>query len=323
MKRLAKPEGRYTVVLEEVPVPEPGSGEVRIRAACSLISTGSELGGRYTREEAVDPRRMGYSMAGTVDETGDGVTHMRPGDRVVALAPHSEYVVSRALTSSPAEMPTVVPLPNDLPFDAAPYYPLVCGAVSWTQIEMAHPDDVIAILGQGLVGMLMLQVAKYNGARHVIAVDALDRRCELAETLGADLVVNARDEDPVAAVRRATNGTGVDIVVYAVGGKAGPRAFEQGLDMLAAGGLIHIIGLYENAPLLLPSAKIQGKRLIGGYYGQTVNARISRRAIDLLRSGVIDTGRMTTHRFPFTEAADAYELLNSRPGEALGVLLEW
>ena len=95
MRRLAKPAGRYNLVLEEVPVPEPGPTEVRVKAVRSLISRGSEIGRRYTRDEAIDPQMMGYSMSGVVDAVGESVTHLDVGDRVVVSAPHADYVVQR------------------------------------------------------------------------------------------------------------------------------------------------------------------------------------------------------------------------------------
>ena len=323
MKRLAKPEGKYNLVVEEAPVPEPGPGEVRVKAVRSLISRGSEMGARYTREHAVSPAIMGYSMAGAVDAVGEGVSHLAPGDRVVSLAPHAEYTVQPAAADAPAGSARVVVLPEDVDFDRAPYYPLAVGAVTWVEIGGSGPTDTVVILGQGLVGSLMLQVMKASGRGFLIAVDALDRRCELAADLGADRVVNAGEEDPVAAVRKLTNGAGAHLVVYAVGGPAGPKAFEQGLDMLGVDGTLHLIGLYEDQPLSLPSGKIQRRRLLGGYYGRRSGLAAYRRAMSLLASGAIDTGRMTTHRFPFAEAASAFDLLWNRPGEALGVLLEW
>ena len=97
MKRVIKPEGLHRIELEEVPIPEPGPGEIRIKAACSLISRGSELGGRYTREHAVSPDIMGYSMAGTVDALGEGVAHLETGDRVGSLRDRvRESVLPRA-----------------------------------------------------------------------------------------------------------------------------------------------------------------------------------------------------------------------------------
>ncbi len=323
MKQVIKPEGRHRIEIEEVPVPEPGSGEIRIKAMRSLISRGSELGGRYRREHAVSPDVMGYSMAGTVDALGEGIDHLEIGDRVVALAPHAQYVVRPARLVFPWDQTVVMPMPADLSFDSAPFYPLTAGAVTWVEVEDIRPQDTVVVLGQGLVGNLILQVIKANGVGKVVAVDALENRCALAAEFGADTVINAREEDPVRAVKRLTNGLGADIVVYAVGGPAGPAAFEQGLDMLSLGGLIHLIGLYEDQPLSLSSEKIQGRKLLGGYFRTRAGARQSRRAMELLASGAIRTDRMTTHRFPWHKAADAFSLLHQRPGDALGVLLDW
>ena len=323
MKRVAKKEGKFNVLIEDAPIPEPGPGEVRIKAVRSLISRGSEMGGRYTREYAVDHEHMGYSLAGIIDAVGEDIDHYAVGDRVVALAPHAQYTVRPARVHTPQELARVVPMIPSVNFDQAPYYPLLSGAVSWVEIENIQPNDTVIVLGQGLVGSLIMQVVKANGNGRIIAIDALDSRCTLAEELGADTIINAADEDPVRAVRKLTHGVGADIVVYAVGGPAGPKAFDQGLDMLAVGGLLHLIGLYEDEPLPLTSSKIQQRRLLGGYYGQIIGAGASWRALELLASGVIQTEKMTTHRFPYTKAAAAFDLLYNRLSEALGVLLDW
>ena len=323
MKRVAKPEGKFNIVIEEVAMPEPGPGEVRVKAVRSLISRGSEMGGRYTREHAVNPESMGYSLAGIVDAIGEGVDHYAVGDKVVASAPHAQYAVRPARVSSLQEQAQVVPMLPSVTFDQAPYYPLTSGAVSWVDIENIQPYDTVVILGQGLVGSLLMQVAKANGRGRIIAVDTLDSRCTLSEELGADVVINASDEDPIRAVHKITNGVGAHIVVYAVGGPAGPKAFDQGLDMLAIGGLLHLIGLYEDQPLPLTSGKIQRRRLLGGYYGQVIPSGVSLRAMQLLGSGIIRTDKMTTHHFPYMEAPAAFDLLYNRMDEALGVLLNW
>ena len=108
MKRVCKPEGKFNIAIEEVATPEPGAGEVRVKAVRSLISRGSEMGGRYTKESAIAPEIMGYSLAGIVDAVGVGVEHIAVGDRVVASAPHAQYVVRRARVSSPQEHAQVV-----------------------------------------------------------------------------------------------------------------------------------------------------------------------------------------------------------------------
>ena len=323
MKRMAKPAGRGNVVLEDVPIPEPGYGEVRVKAVRSLISRGSEIGRRYVLEEAVDPQIMGYSMAGVVDALGEGVDHLAVGDRVGAVAPHAQYVVGAAIPERQAKLPEILPLSPSVTWDQAPYWMLSASAVRWTDIAPFQPGNVIVVLGQGLVGSLILQVMRAIDAGRLIAVDAAPLRCELAAKLGADHVVNAADEDPVAAVRRLSEGVGADLVVYAVGGPAGPRAFRQGMEMLAEGGALHLIGKYEQQYLPLSSEIIQSRRIVGGYFGGQWHIGSARRALALIESGAINPDRMTTHRFPYTQAPQAFHLLHDHPHQTLGVLLHW
>ena len=323
MKRMAKPAGRGNVVLEDAPIPEPGYGEVRVKAVRSLISRGSEIGWRYVREEAVDPQIMGYSMAGVVDALGEGVEHLAVGDRVGAVAPHAQYVVAAAIPERQAKLPEIFPLTPAITWDQAPYWMLGASAVRWTDIAPFERDDVIVILGQGLVGSLILQVMRSIDPGRLIAVDAAPLRCELAAALGADHVIDASAEDPVAAVRRLSEGLGADLVVYAVGGPAGPKAFRQGMEMLAEGGTLHLIGKYEQQYLPLSSEIIQSRRIVGGYFGGQWHAGSARRALALIESGAIQPDRMTTHRFPYTQAPEAFHLLHDHPDQTLGVLLHW
>ena len=94
MLRVTKPEGFGNIVLEEVPIPPVGPQEVRVRSKVSLISRGSEILRRYMQEEAINPAIMGYSLAGVVDAVGSEASQQfQPGDRVMAVAPHAQYVV--------------------------------------------------------------------------------------------------------------------------------------------------------------------------------------------------------------------------------------
>lgn len=331
MRQVVKAVGATTAEVVEAPIPEPGPGQVRVRAVRSLISRGSETGRltigpddeRYSPEEAAgQPVPLGYSLAGVVDALGPGVARHWLGKRVVAREPHAEYVVVSP-PAGPSDQPNVFPIPDGMSLETAAYWILAAAAATWVEIERVQPRDSIVILGQGLVGSLMLQVLKAAGHGPVVAVDALELRCDLADRLGADIVINAASEDPVKAVRSITAGVGADIVIYAVGGSHGAKAFLQALDMLAVGGLLHLIGLCEPEPLPLPSTKIQGRRLLGGYYGRANDAWTARMGMALLASGAINTSAMTTHRFPADRAGDAFALLQERPGDTLGVILEW
>jgi threonine dehydrogenase-like Zn-dependent dehydrogenase len=323
MRRVAKPAGKFNVVLEEVPLPEPAPNEVRIRAVRSLISRGSEIGRRYVAEEAIDPDSMGYSMSGVIDTVGSEVGDYAPGDRVVASAPHAQYVVREANVQSPAVGHRVLGLAAEVDFDSAPFWPLVTSSVLWVEAEQISPGNTVVVVGQGLVGSLIMQVAKKRSdADRVVAIDALPLRCRLAQELGADEVIDAASSDPVAVVADLTGGRGADVVVYAVGGGAGPSAFAQAQQMVARGGLLHIVGLYEEDTLPLQSRLAQGRRILGGYL-DVDRAAAGATAMELMARGDLGLQHMITHRYPYHEAAAAFDLLYTRLGETMAVLLDW
>ena len=246
-----------------------------------------------------------------------------PGDRVGVSGPHAQFVVQDSRIASPSEGPKIVRIPDALDFEQATFWPLTTSAVMWIDNDDIQPDDTVVIVGQGLVGSLMLQVARANGQGRLVAVDALPNRCALAAEVEADEVINASDEDPVAGVLELTDGRGADVVIYAVGGRAGLRAFEQAQRMTATGGLLQVVGLYEDDPLPLSSSYIQRKRLIGGALPDSNRVAASAHSVDLLSQGRIATERMVTHRFPYQQAPEAFHFLHDHPEAALGVLITW
>ena len=321
MKRVAKPAGAYNIVLEDVEIPTPSATEILIRAERSLISRGSEIWRRYVREEAIDHRSMGYSLVGRVEEIGAEVKGFKIGDRVAALAPHAQYVTVDVVEDR--HKPAAVCLPEGVSAEAGTFWPLGTSSVLWMWQTEAGAADTMVIQGQGLVGSGCLQAAKAQGVGRVIGVDGLSLRCELALELGADEVVDASAVDPIARVKELTDGQGADVVVEAVGGRAGAAAFAQAQDMLKRGGLLQVLGLYEEEPLPLFSDKIMGKRLIGSYLDGSQRPQGSQRTLELLASGQIKFDKMITHRFAYSEAAEAFDLLYNRLGETMAVLLTW
>ena len=321
MLRVTKPEGFGNIVLEEVPVPVCGPRDVLVQNRVSLISRGSEVLRRYMHEEAIDPAIMGYSVAGVVAAVGsEAAVRFHPGDRVTAVAPHAQYVL---LDMDAMEGTAVWPIPDDLSFEQAAFLPLVTGGVTWAQIPGIRPGDTVVVLGQGLVGNLVMQAARQYLLERLIVVDTIAARGQLAQRLGAHVAIDAAMEDPVARVRALTDGRGADLVIDCVGGKPGLTSFAQAQEMVRTDGTIHLIGLYHGAPLLLDAGKIQRKRLIGGYYTAETRPVMLARAIELLQAGRIQVEPLISHRFPFTEAKAAYDLLYDRLSEAMGVLLVW
>lgn len=319
MFQVIKPEGFGNIQLEEVPDPETNSRQIRVKTNTTLISRGSELFRRYILEEAVPPSIMGYSLTGNVDTVGDEVADYSIGDRVMVVAPHAQYVVAEP---NPTDG-RIVPLPEDVSFEAGTFLPLATSAVAWADSSGVKDGDTIVILGQGLVGSLMMQVLQGYSPERIITVDALPLRCELSLELGADVSINAEEENPIEAVRRLTDGRGADLVIDCVGGHAGVKSFEQAQDMVRQYGIIQLIALYQQKPLPLHASKIMSKRLVAGILTDEPRANIAARALQKIQNGEICASDMITHRFHWTEAKAAFDLLWNTPGDALGVLIKW
>ena len=319
MLQVTKPEGFGNIQLEEVPMPEINAQQIRVETDTTLISRGSELFRRYIMEEAVPPSIMGYSLTGIVDAVGAEVTDYQVGERVMVVAPHAQYVIA----APNATDGRIVPLFDDVSFEAGTFLPLATSAVAWSDSSGVKAGDTVVVLGQGLVGSLMMQVLRGYNPERIITVDALPLRCELSTKLGADIAINADEMDPVEEVRRLTDGKGADLVIDCVGGYAGVKSFEQAQDMTRQFGSIQLIALYQQAPLPLHSSKIMSKRLVAGILTDEPRSQIAARALEKIQSGEIRASEMISHRFQYTEAKAAFDLLWNSPGDALGVLIKW
>ena len=319
MIQVTKLEGFGNIQLEEVPIPEINPQQVRVQTDTTLISRGSELFRRYIREEAVSPTIMGYSLTGTVEAVGVEVEGYQIGERVMVVAPHAEYAVGEP----DATEGRIVPLLDGVSFEEGTFLPLATSAVAWSDSSGVKAGDTIVILGQGLVGSLMMQVLRGYDPERIITVDALPLRCKLSTQLGADAVINAEEADPVGAVLDLTDGKGADLVIDCVGGYAGVKSFEQAQDMTRRFGTIQLIALYQQAPLPLHSSKMMSKRLVAGILTDEPRSQTATRALQKIQNGEIRASKMITHRFHYTEAKDAFDLLWNSPGDALGVLIKW
>jgi len=319
MKRVVKLEGKGNITIEEIDVPTIASNEVLVKNVKSLISRGSELFARYTMPHAVSSSIMGYSDAGVIVEAGSDVKDFKVGDRVTAVAPHAEYVACVPGTSDAK----IIPLPDDVSFEEATFLPLLTSSVAWAESAGIKEGDSVVILGQGLVGNLVMQVSKSYEPERVIVIDTLDLRCRMAKQLGADVVINCSKENPVESVSRLTDGRGADVVIDCVGGDAGIKSFEQAQDMVKPQGTLHLIALYQSAPLPLYSSKIMNKKLLAGILISEPRIVTAKRVIKHLQDGSVRVKEIITHRFPLTEAKRAFDLLYEHPDDALGVIFEY
>jgi propanol-preferring alcohol dehydrogenase len=249
--------------LEEVPAPQPGHGEVRVRIeAAGMCHTELHFESGLLNL-GVAPITMGHEIAGVVDAVGNGVMHRRVGDRVLVYyyagcgscewcsrgaenlcgqlkaeygffndGGYAEYIVIPERNA--------VPLPNGVVLEQAA--PIGCGvttALHACTIAQLGSGDVAAVYGVGAVGYGLIQVAKLKGAR-VVAIGRTPAKLDQARELGADLTVNARETTNVAAVVRDwTDGRGADVVFELVATTETMRASST---MLAKQGRLVFIG---------------------------------------------------------------------------------
>jgi len=327
MMRLEKLEGFGNVQMVESEVPTAGPDDVVVEVKRSLISRGSELFARYVKETAVSPERMGYSDAGDVIEIGTNVTDIALGTRVMASAPHAQFVRRPAI----GDDERIFVLPDGLSHDAAAFLPLANGGVAWSRATPIGPGDTVVVLGQGLVGNLYAQAVRERNPDRVIVIDATKLRCEIAEKSGAEIVLNAAEVDTVEAVRELTDGKGADVVVECVGGNAGVESFKQAQQMLVkAGGTIHLIALYQagdgvpgSGALPLDSSLMQRSQIVFGYWNSPTPWMHLNDTAQMLIDGRINVEPLITHHMPWQQTPEAYHMLFNNPQDALGVIIEW
>ena len=210
-----------------------------------------------------------------------------------------------------------------MPFVDGTFQPLVTSSIGWTAAAGIQPQHTVVILGLGLVGNLVMQAATRFMSGQLCGIDMLPIRRRLAEERNMGTIIDGAARDPVESVLELTGGNGADIVIDCVGGRAGVKSFAQAQDMLVSGGLLQIIGLYHDGPLPLDAAKMQRKRLIGGYLQETDVDAMARAAMEALSSGLVQAAPLVTHHFPGNQAKEAFDLLYEHPENAMGVILEW
>lgn len=253
---------REPLALEDVPVPTPSAGQVRIRVQASGVCHTDlhAADGDWPVKPAL-PFIPGHEGVGYVDALGSGVTSLREGDRVGVPWLHSacgecEYCLTAWETLCPLQQNSgysvnggfaeyvlapaayVGRLPNNLSFvEAAPI--LCAGVTTYKGLKETdtRPGEWVVISGIGGLGHLAVQYAKAMGL-HVAAVDVAEEKLALARKLGAELTVNAKAEDPVAKIQESIGGSH-GVLITAVS----PTAFQQGVNMLRRGGTCVLNGL--------------------------------------------------------------------------------
>jgi threonine 3-dehydrogenase len=161
----------------------------------------------------------------------------------------------------------------------------------------------VAVIGCGPIGLFAVGIARALGAWKVIAVEPNDYRREMAGPMGADLVIDPTQTDPVAAVTQATNGSGAEVVLEMSGNA---RAIDQGTRMLARGGRMSFLGLPDGPVTLdLNDQVIFKEARLQGITGREM-FRTWQQTTTLLSTGRVDVAPVITHRFGLERFEEAF-----------------
>lgn len=307
--------------IEDEPRPSAGANGIVCRTLRSVISAGTELGkitgGFYWTNL---PCLLGYSNVAVIEEAGPEVDGFQLGQRIFSQCSHSSYF----LIESPADsrfVPCILPEEVD---DEAGTFITHC-AVAWYGVRKARlqPEEAVLILGDGLVGLLALQLARHSGCHSVFLAGHHDFRLAKANAFGAKTVNSARDNLAEFA-REMTGGNGFPIVLNTAGAVA---SVGDAIAACGVHGRIIQLGTISE-PVTLPTWEIERKEIAFIPAFQPLDPRVTqytarRLMIELLRDGKLQVADLITHRLNFRRAGEAYELLMHQKDTALGVLFTY
>jgi len=304
MKAAVVREFGKPLVIEEVPVPTPGAGQILVKiAATGVCHTDLHAAEGDWPVKPKPPFIPGHEGVGHVVAVGPGVRHIKEGDRVgvpwlYTACGHCRHCLGGwetlceeqqntgySVNGSFAEYVLADPnyvghLPDNVSFtDIAP---ILCAGVTvykGLKVTDTKPGDWVVISGIGGLGHLAVQYAKAMGL-NVIAVDIDDAKLDLAKSLGAALAVNARRADPAAFVKKEVGGA-QGVLVTAVS----PKAFEQALGMVGRGGTVSLNGLPPgDFPLSIFDTVLNGVTVRGSIVGTRLDLQ---EALDFARDGKV------------------------------------
>jgi len=331
------------------PVPEPGWGEVLVRVSmCGTCGTDLKiLDGHFPHTPPFGEFTPGHEWTGTVVGLGESVDEVAVGDRVCIEVHHgcgrcdnclvgrytaclnygnrskghratgltadggfAEYVVH--------DVSSLYRLPDGVSDeDAVLITTAGTGLYGLEAVGGYIAGQDVAIFGPGPVGLMTTQACAQLGANSVTLVGTRRSRLELGLQLGADEVVDAREEDPVAAIMRFTDGRGVDLAIECSGAPVAP---QQCVEITKRGGRILVVAFYpdDRVPIDL-GAVVRGDITIHATRGEGGNN--VKRAVSLAGRSRLSARELVTHRFPLDAIGEAFRVMRERIGDPVKIVV--
>ena len=336
MKAVVKSKEEPGIEVRDVDVPEIGDTDILVKVVVSSVC-GSDVsiyewksgyeGYHWWDGSLALPVILGHEFSGQVVEVGSRVTKAAVGDRITAsplmpcgqcdicLAGRPEFcmnsIVGMLVNGTYAEYvrltagANIIKLPDNVSYEAASLIEPLAVALHAVELSSIKPGDRAAVLGPGPIGLMSLQVLKAAGASLLMmaGTSADGKRLEMAERLGANIIVDVEKEDIVGRAMEATGGEGLDCVFEATGNAA---TLPQALSMVGFGGEVVLLGMYSGPAQFNPVEVVRGSKSIIG--ALAYGPQTWKRSVALLAKGILTPQAMITHRLPLQEAERGFEM---------------
>ncbi|SNT02266.1 L-iditol 2-dehydrogenase [Granulicella rosea] len=338
------------VVVETVPVPEIGPGEVLVKIhTCGIC--GTDLKKIHTGSHSA-PRVFGHEMAGTIVAVGEGVTRFAAGERVMAFhhIPCGVCFYCRKQTFAQCETYKkvgttagfaasgggfaeyirvmdwiveaggLVKVPEDIPFEQAAFIEPVNTCFKAVKMLNLASDDTVLVIGQGSIGILLAALARRTGAA-VLTSDLYPERHAVAAQYGLHHPIDARG-DVVGAAKAATEGRGADVALVAVGADA---LIATAMEAIRPGGRVMLFASTQHGTAAFdPAAVCMDEKTLMGSYSASV--AIQQEGIDLVfagyRDGSLDLTKLISHRFTLEDAVAGIDLASHPVADSMKIVIQ-
>lgn len=343
LRKFATIDGKGIISVEEGPIPEPNKGELLIEVYASAISPGTELGGVKSRRKKTGSspgRPFGYQNAGRVIKKGNDCDEFEIGDRVAGMG--GGYALHTDFACVPKNL--CVPIPDELSYEDAAFNHLAATALHAIRRGSIQISENVVVVGLGVVGQFCCQFARIAGA-HVMGVDRLPLRLEIASNAGAALVVNVDEDDAIAQSKEFTRGYGMDCGIIAFGGDATDalklirQMLKRSPDTHSMGRIVIVGGAHisHGFAAALGNVDVRSSARPGpGYHDEDyergkdyppvfvewTTKRNLEESLRCMADGTLKVKPLVTHVYPLDDAEEACENLIQTPNEALGVVLK-
>jgi threonine dehydrogenase-like Zn-dependent dehydrogenase len=306
--RAAVLTGAGKLMIRDVPLPEPGPGQVRVRLeGCGVCASNlTPWEGPSWMHFPTEPGALGHEGWGLVDALGSDVADLERGDRVGFLSgnAYAQYDL--------ADAGQAVRIPDALRGVELPLEPFGCGMNIFRRSDIAQ-GQTVAVLGIGFLGAMLVKLASEAGAR-VIAVSRRRQSLDLARKMGAAETIPMQDHGQIIdRVRELTDGNFCERVIEAVG-KQWP--LDLAAELTAQGGRLIIAGYHQDGPrqVNMQLWNWRGFDVVNAHERDpAVAVNGMREAVAAIEQGIIEPRLLITHRYPLDRLGEALDATRDRP----------